>query len=158
MDTMPERVALKGTIGPDVLHAGAGYIGDYLGEKDTHLRIFDRFYLFDAERVIGGPGSDGGFFLDHTRLEIPPFYAEMRVHFPGNAPPPTLMLDDGFLDEASLLPVQGQLDRVAAALRAAKSHRDHIWFTTQISRPVEFADAVPLDGSVAFDDEILIYD
>jgi hypothetical protein len=158
MDVLPERVAIRGTIGPDVLHASEGFVGDYLGEKDSHLRIYDRFYLFDPERVVGGAGSDGGFFLDHTRLEIPPFYAEMRVHFAGSSPPPTMMLDDAFINEACLLPVQGQLDRVAAALRAAKSHRDQIWFTTQVSRPVEFADAVPLDGSIAFDAEIPIYD
>jgi hypothetical protein len=158
MNVTPERVATTGSIGPDVLHTDAGFIEDYLGAKDSSLRIYDRYYLYDATRVVGLPGSDGGFFLDSTRLEIPPFYAEMRVHLGGASPVPTFMLDDGFVGEACMMPVQGQLDRVAAALRAAKSHRDQIWFTTQISRPVEFADAPPLDGTIAFDAEIPLYD
>ncbi len=158
MNVIPERIATTGIIGLDVLHIEVGYVGDYLGDKDSSLRIYDRYYLYDATRLVGTPGSDGGFFLDSTRLEIPPFYAEMRVHFGGSAPVPSFMLDDGFVDEACTVPVQGQLDRVAAALRAAKSHRDQIWFTTQISRPVEFDDAVPLDGSIAFDAEIPLYD
>lgn len=158
INVMPERVATKGTIGPDVMHTDDGYIGDFLGDKDAHLRIYDRFYLYDPDRVIGGPGSDGGLFVDHTRLEIPPFYAELRVAFPGSAPVPSFMLEDAFIDEGTLLPVEGLMDRVAAVLRAAKSHRDDIWFTTQTSRPIGFDDAPPFDGSIQFDSLIPLYD
>ena len=158
LNVAPERRAVTGTIGVDVMHVHDGFIGDALGEKDAHLRIYDRFYLYDPDRVPGGPGSDGGLFLDHARLEIPPFYAELRVGFPGRAPHATLMLDDAFVDEGSLMPVQGQMDRVASAIRAAKSHRDSIWFTTRTSRPVEFSDSPPLDGSIDFDAETPIYD
>lgn len=158
IDVLPERVAVKGTIGPDVLHASAGFIGDYLGAKDAHLRIYDRYYVFDAARVERSPGTDGGFFLDHSRLSIPPFHAEFRIAYPGTAPEQTFVADDAFLGEACLVPVLGQMDRVAAVLRTAKALRDDVWFTTRTSRPVEFNDNFAFDGSVLFGAETQIFD
>lgn len=158
VNVIPERVATTGFAPIDVLHVDYGFIGDFLDAKDASLRIFDRFYLYDPDRVVGGPGTDGGLFIDVTRLDTPAFYAELRVKFPGSAPVPTLMVDDGFVDEACLLPVQGQLGRVASAVRAGKALRDDIWFTTEISRPIEFSDAPPLDGSIAWEEQVPIYD
>lgn len=158
ISVIPERIAVKGTIGPDVLHVNAGYVGDFAGEKDTDLRIYDRYYLFDPTRVAGTPGSDGAFFLDYTRLSIPPFYAELRVDFPGFDPIPTFMIGDGFVGDACLMPVQGQMDKVAACIRAAKALRDDVWFTTQTKRPIQFSDGIPIDGSVGFDTLVSIFD
>jgi len=158
LDVVPERIATTGTIGVDVMHVDAGYINDFLGDKDENLRLYDRYYLYDPDRVVGGPGTDGGLFLDYTRLEIPPFYAELRVNLPGADPADVLMLDDGFLDNGLLIPVQGIMDEVAAALRVAKAHRDELWFTTQTRRAIELNDEPLFDGTVGFDDMVLIYD
>jgi phage tail P2-like protein len=158
IDVLPERVAVKGTIGPDVLHASAGFVGDYLGAKDAHLRIFDRYYVFDPDRVERAGGTDGGFFLDHSRLSIPPFHAEFRISYPGTAPEQAFVADDAFLGEACLVPVLGQMDEVAAVLRTAKALRDDVWFTTRTSRPLEFNDLIAFDGSARFGAETQIYD
>lgn len=158
LSVVPERVSTTGTVGLDILHAGAGFAGDFAEAKDASLRMFDRYHLFDPDRARGGPGSDGGFFADHTVVGLPPFYAELRVHAPADDVAPSFYAGDAFAGEAMALPILGTMAKVAEAITVAKAHRDDLRFTTRTLRSQDFSDAPAFSDAPSFDALVPIYD
>ncbi|MGE1157087.1 hypothetical protein, partial [Pseudomonas kitaguniensis] len=107
-------------------------IGDFLYINTAAERYYDRFYLFDEDRVPISQTTSYGTFIGYSWTEISPFTAELRVHYPGTAAPRSAYVGGivGMFPE----PSSGRLARIATAVRAGKSARDKIFFTAQTKR------------------------
>ncbi|MDA5627775.1 MULTISPECIES: phage tail protein I [Agrobacterium] len=129
-----------------------GFIGDFLYINTAAERYYDRFYLFDEDRVPISQTTSYGTFIGYSWTEISPFTAELRVHYPGTAAPRSAYVGGivGMFPE----PSSGRLARIATAVRAGKSARDKIFFTAQTKRSRSLEDGIPLDGTYRLGDLI----
>ncbi|MBB6308909.1 phage tail protein I [Xanthobacter tagetidis] len=159
ISVVPERVSTGGIAGLDVIHADDAFADlGFADHKDAALRLFDRYHLFDPTRTRAVAGQDDGAFADFTVVDLPPFYAELRIRAPGEDTPLSAYAGGAFADDMAALPILGTMDRIAEAITVAKSHRDDLRFTTRTLREVEFQDAPAFGAGLTLGTLVPIYD
>lgn len=126
-------IAQKGMI---FCGGGKQFIGNRIGESRTFLPpskawryLYEQWHVFDPERVI--EQRKRSIHLNHTRLGIPPYTAELTVDIKGKAKPrETWRFVRGFLRSPDTTP----LDRAREAVNVSKSVRDKVLLQTKTHR------------------------
>ena len=147
----PERVSERSETADQPMMTG-GMVGDFIYMNTAPDRYYDRFYLFDEDRVPLTQTSSYGTFIGYSWTEITPFTAELRVHYPGETSERSAYAG-AFVDMIPE-PSSGRLERIATAVRAGKAARDKTYFTAQTKRTRTLQDGIPLDGSYHLGDLI----
>lgn len=147
LSVTPERVSQASETAARPAMAGE-YVGSFAYQNTAAERYFDRYRIFDADRVPVRQTASYGTFVGYSRAKLTPFRAEIRVAYPGDEPETSARVD-GFVGGFPM-PTSGRLGRVADAVRAGKSWRDKTFFTIETKRLRTLADGIPLDGSFRF--------
>lgn len=150
----PERVSERAETAERPFFIGGAVDGDFAYMNTAADRYYDRFYIFDADRVPARQTASYGTFIGHSWTALTPFTAELRVHYPGEAPETDARI--GGMVGMIPAPSSGRLNRLGDAVRAGKAARDKVYYTAQTKRTRTLQDGVPLDGSYRFGDLINI--
>lgn len=153
VEVTPDRVSERTTTAEQPMMVG-GLVGDFAYQNTAAERYYDRFYLFDAARVPARQTASYGTFVGYSWAAITPFSAELRVHYPGEAPERDARVS-GFVGMIPA-PSSGRLERIGNAVRVGKAARDKVYFTAQTKRHRTLNDIIPLDGSYHFGDLVNI--
>lgn len=145
----PERVFGRGPGARRAAYCGRS-AARFLRGPAPAVHVYDRFYLYDPARVAGGRRLGAGTFLDHSRIGLKPFRAELRVRYPAAARRGTTFLGGSHVGHHHLTRPAGRMREVAQALRVAVAARDRILFTTRCHEPADLVAGIPLDGSFTF--------
>lgn len=151
----PERVSERSETAARPMVAG-GQIGSFAYPNTASERYYDRFYLFDPDRVPHRQTASYGTFVGYSRAEATPFRAELRISYPGQNPQRQARVGGVVGVGMFPRPSSGRLGRIANAVRASKSARDKVFFTAQTKRLQTLEDGIPLDGSFRFGNLITI--
>lgn len=125
-----ERVSDIGNAGP-YFHLDIDVLDDarfFPGHDDGANLLSDRVYLHDP--AVAAPMNEGLSFLDHDRLGIWPFTAEVQIDLKTKEPTGRILFaDDSFLDDTShLMPEDpSHRDRAHRAVVDAKALRDTVF-------------------------------
>jgi hypothetical protein len=111
------------------------------------LRIYDRYYLLDENRISRAEGTGLGPFVG-DRVSIAPFSAWFRVERFFRMTGRTFHVGHGVNGAARRQ--AARLASVARALQASAVYRDTLKFTTCTRRVVGFADAPAFADAFAF--------
>lgn len=150
-----ERASLQGEA-PASLFFGTFLNDDfYLEDKGVAL-VYDRLRLIDTNIISLQHSADD--FWGHCRLGQSPFTAEVMVYVERFAPSAETFADYDFFGWGYYVKDNLDIqDQVMTAISVAKSHRDKILVTFETTRPIQFGDHIPADGSVTFDDRVRRY-
>ena len=135
-------------VGPflDAMEVGLGE-GCYLSADLAWQHIYERFYLYDRERDRDLPAGEGGSYVGHAQLGIPPFTADLKVEVLGQRDPDEFAdYPDGYLIPDDLT----RLERTLEATRACMSDRDTIYLITQTRRERRFGDFMTFGEPIIF--------
>lgn len=126
------------------------YLDDgYLTPDRAPDLVYDRLRLFDP--AISAPLGGLGGFLDHDRLGMAPFTAEVLIDAPRTAGRFELFLDHDFLDDAFLVPLDlTRFDRALNAVTIAKGLHDKVLVSFEITRDLTLDDGIAFDPPYPF--------
>ena len=137
LTTWPERVMAEATDDVSLFSDDVPIDLVWLVEPRARFRVYDSIRLFDMERATQLPASTD--FVDHARLRLDPYTAELTVRVTGRKPEAALEYVDDHLVEDD---TQGLLNALDAA-RVSQSVRDTIYLNSNAHSPVRFGDGRP---------------
>jgi hypothetical protein len=135
----PDRVSERAETAERPMMVG-GYVGDFVYVNTASERYYDRFYLFDEDRVPLTQTSSYGTFIGYSWTEISPFSAELRVLYPG--------------ETSEQVAFMGGVIGMFPQPSSGRLARDKTYFTAQTKRTRTLQDGIPLDGSYHLGDLI----
>lgn len=120
--------------------------GYFVGFDEARWMIFDRVHLLDP--TIAAPLIDALSFANHTRVSMDAFTFEAMVDAKTFAAAGA-GFDGEFVGETYARPEDlTKIDRALDAVAIAKGYRDKGLVTFETTRPREWGDGLPMDGSV----------
>jgi phage tail P2-like protein len=121
----------------------------YVAFDDAANMLADRVYLHDEETAT--PVVDGIGWLDHSRLGMPPYHAELLVDAPYAMPETATCLNQAYLEQHFLVDQDlSQVYKSMDAVEVSMALRDKILMSFQTTKPLSLAEGIPLDGSFTF--------
>lgn len=150
VDVRSERISDRGDAGPFAFAGKHGsFVGDcFAGTDRAAWMMYDRIVLHDPARAA--PKVDGWSFADHSSLGIPDYTAKAVIDLQETMPEESAAVGR-FVDHCFAVPEDSRKrDAACSAVQASKALRDRVLVTHQLTRPREFSDTYPLDGSFAF--------
>lgn len=139
IDVRPRKVAERHGSQAGMLYNGGGrqFIRDGTGRSRSHLPptdswkfLYEQWHIHDPERVV--EQRKRSIHLDHTRLGMPPYTAEITLAVTGKAQPREVWrYARGFLR----MPNTEAIERASYATRVSKSARDKVLLQTKTFRP-----------------------
>jgi len=116
-------------------------------------KLYDCLVLNDPKRAA--PKVQGLSFTNVNILGMSPYLAKALVDLRAKRQSRAFFADDGVADRHVSAPDDPQKrDGIARAIALSKAVRDEILVSFQTSRPINFTDMIPLDGSVKFNSRI----
>lgn len=118
-----------------------GFIGGFLPETTAPLRLYDRLFLHDTERLPDG--RPPAIYAGHFRLGMPPYHAETTVEIKGKRSRFQFgRFVGGHLMRSDMAP----LTLARTAIVRAKAFRDKVEINTAIHRVIRSADGIRSGG------------
>ncbi len=143
-----DRIAAPGQAGP-AQFAGRGPGRRFAMRDQGSALLYDRVLLQDGKR--DGPWVRAHSFAGHARLGPPAFTATLMVRAPGRLQRRAAVARRWIAGRAVAAPHDtANLAAALAAVRSSKAHRDRVLVDGATTRPRQFGDRIPLDGSVRF--------
>ena len=122
-----------------------GSVGtSFLPKSDAWRYVFERWYLFDTERVPDP--HKASIYMGNARFGIPKYTAEAKIELYGKLKPRTIYIG-GYLNGVFRRKDNEVIERLRRATRASKRLVDTILIDTQIKRVVEVRDLNLADGT-----------
>jgi phage tail-like protein len=146
INVAPERVLERG-IGKARSFFVGSTVSTFVTPNEAALRIYDRYYLLDENRISRAEGTSLGPFVG-DRISIAPFSAWFRVERFFRMTGRTFHVGHGVGGAAR--PQAARLASVARALQASAVYRDTLKFTTRTRAIIGFADAPAFEDAPAF--------
>lgn len=111
--------------------------------------LYDRIVLHDPSRAV--PRVAAWSFANYSRVGHAPFTAKAVIDLKHRLAPRTAAAERGYVGHHFARPEDNSRRQAAdLAVRVSKAARDRILTTNKLTRPITFADRIPLDGSVKF--------
>jgi hypothetical protein len=128
-----------------------GFLLGYVPETTAPLRLYERYYLHDPNRLPEGRRIDQ-IFAGHFRLGLPPYNAVMSVEVLGHRPRREFArYVYGFVSDGK----GSRLKFARTAVQKSKAVRDKILLKTKLHRTISSADGLRSDDGHTSGDLIL---
>jgi hypothetical protein len=146
INAAPERRLERGPGKARCVFVGSS-VGSFITPNEAALRIYDRYYLLDEDRISRAEGTGLGPFVG-DRVSIAPFSAWFRIERFFRMAGRTFHVGHGV--GSTVRPQAARLASIARALQASTVYRDTLKFTTRTRAIVGFADAPAFEDAPAF--------
>jgi hypothetical protein len=148
----PERVLERGTGKARSVFVGQS-VGSFITPNDAALRIYDRYYLLDENRISRAEGTGLGPFVGAS-VSLAPFSAWFRIERFFRMAGRIFHVGQGVGSTARSQATR--LASVARALQASAVYRDTLKFTTRTRAVIGFEDAPAFEDARGFGELVAI--
>lgn len=148
VDVRAERISQKG------LDKYSAFVGRFVSRgfacpDRAPWLLYDRIVLHDKARAA--PMVSAWSFANVSHIGIPAFTAKTVIDAKIKRPLRGMFADHSFVSNDFAYPEdKSRREAVMLAVGVSKAARDRILVTNKLTRPLTFADHVPLDGTITF--------